>query len=1727
MRRHAKASSAGSTSDSGIDRIRFGLVFRSASRGSKGVGAPSYGSIVAIVLAAVLLLAPAAQAGKVPGFGLVGAAAGSGELTSGSNVIANVTTTSGALEVGQNIRSLSPFFSAIPSNARITAVGAGTVTMSVNATETGARSFKASFMQNTKGVAVNTSSSGPTAGHVYSSDSDFRRIAEFTPSGSLVRLFGMDVVASGPDNANEVQRVAVNAGAGKFTLTFNGKTTGELEYNAPASGGVGPTASVQNALNELESINTGGGSVSVSGGPGSAGAANPYVVTFNGGPLKGIDVAQMTATNVSLTGGSPSTSVGVTTSNAGNTGFEICEPVANPSDVCKSGSSSSAAGGLVDAKGLAIDPVTGNVFVADQSTERINVYSGTGQFQGAFGWSVNASSPESKLQFCTFATRCQAGSSGAGVGQFASMEAGTGDAAAPAISPLNGDLLFPSAGNRRVDEFALTLNGAKEVTTASYVKGFGQDVIPTINETQTVTSSGVTGGTFSLSFNSKSTDATGTGDLTAGSKEVTNFSSPGVKFIAGEEIVGTGIPAGTRITAVTFDSLTLSAAATQSTAGVSLSAALPFNASAATIQTALQSLSTVGANNLAVSGSAGAWTVEFKGPFAGVDVPSLAGNSSKLTGPSPTLTILTTQVGANGANAGYEICTVATACQRGSEGESSGLGGVFNSLSVAVDSTGSIYVTSQPNTVCRSGCVVQKFNPSATSVEVFAPSQLTGPASASPQGVVARRVTVDPANDHVLVAKKADTLTAKLYEFTKSGALIDVSPPAGELQSNEGATNGPEGLAFGAGGRLYYGARQQVSIFNDPPAPKATIDPVGGIGQTTATFSGVAQPSAPGIEGGFPTVAYFEYSGDGITWTATEPVSIGTGTGAGSPNSCPTGNPPSCIVSTQVTGLQPGRAYLVRMVASNGTAATSAPRSFETGAGAPTVTGTAGNPVGQTTATINGLVNPNNRSTTYHFEWGEGTEYGTRIPLDFDVVAGSGGQPVPASASLTGLQPGTTYHFRIVATSSGGTTVGPDGEFTTLNSHELPANRNIELVSPADKRPAGGVTRLFPNQLQFQAAEDGESVLFQLLNGVEDSTASGQVIYRASRSIFGWSSDQVTPPSLLPPPEGESLTEITRSGAIRYGNPDNLNCALVESHNPLSDDTPEVDVANQVTNLYRWTPSDGQYTLITNRVPTNPNSPAPLSGYYRVFGASKDCSRIYFLSQSFNYIPGSSGLYEWDNGVLRDAGLLPNGAVPAVGVSELPAPNAVSTSGRFFFDARSNQGLDSGKQAVFVRKGPGAGETVDASQSATAVPPKGAGNELAAADGSSVYFLANYGIAATTSNGPTTYEGCASLGSELPSPPPQCDLYRYVVESGQLTDISADSNPVDAGQGATVAGIMDVSDDGSTAYFAAFGQLVPGKGRTFAQNKVGGFANVYRWHEGQLSFVGTVTRANLTGSGNFLGGALARNQQYWTSQTTSDGDWFLYASDEVTDVNPNGTREAYLFSDGSNETVCVSCTADGAVPMQSEGAFGETLIGSFASNPGYATIYQPRSLTEDGRVFFTSRDKLTPNAVLGNTNIYEWHRGQTALLISSPMRPKPVSSGGPDTDPVLTHFIDSGGPDGRDVFITSFEHLNGADFDFASDLYDFRVGGVFTEAVTQPTPCDPASGACQGAPSSPPSAPAPASSSFSGPSNPPAPTAKKPKGKKKHHKKRRHRKRVSKHSEKQKRIVKSDRGGAK
>jgi DNA-binding beta-propeller fold protein YncE len=149
--------------------------------------------------------------------------------------------------------------------------------------------------------------------------------------------------------------------------------------------------------------------------------------------------------------------------------------------------------------------------------------------------------------------------------------------------------------------------------------------------------------------------------------------------------------------------------------------------------------------------------------------------------------------------------------------------------------------------------------------------------------------------------------------------------------------------------------------------------------------------------------------------------------------------------SADVTGLTPDTTYHFRAVATSadGTA-NGADQTFLTlVAKAPTVVNESATNITDTGATLNATINPNGLDTTCQFQYVADTAFqatgyttATSVPCS-PADLGASFTAQSATASVTGLTPGTTYHFRVVATNADGTTTGADTTLQTLVSFLL------------------------------------------------------------------------------------------------------------------------------------------------------------------------------------------------------------------------------------------------------------------------------------------------------------------------------------------------------------------------------------------------------------------------------------------------------------------------------------------------------------------------------------------------------------------------------------------------------------------------------------------------------------------------------------------------------------------
>ncbi len=210
-----------------------------------------------------------------------------------------------------------------------------------------------------------------------------------------------------------------------------------------------------------------------------------------------------------------------------------------------------------------------------------------------------------------------------------------------------------------------------------------------------------------------------------------------------------------------------------------------------------------------------------------------------------------------------------------------------------------------------------------------------------------------------------------------------------------------------------------VQSFTTVPAP--FTDAATAVSQTFAELHGHLAP----LDATVPTQTHFNYrlGPECAGESATETHEAGTGGG-------------ELAETADVRELQPGHEYTVCFVTSNQYgAAEGPPVHFTTAPAPPRVFGEATSSLTSTTATLEGLINPNNQETTYAFEYASSetllSEHkGTVLP-------GAGPLPgefaeLPVSENVTGLTPDTTYFFRLDAENAAHEkTEGPVGRFAT------------------------------------------------------------------------------------------------------------------------------------------------------------------------------------------------------------------------------------------------------------------------------------------------------------------------------------------------------------------------------------------------------------------------------------------------------------------------------------------------------------------------------------------------------------------------------------------------------------------------------------------------------------------------------------------------------------------------
>ena len=383
-----------------------------------------------------------------------------------------------------------------------------------------------------------------------------------------------------------------------------------------------------------------------------------------------------------------------------------------------------------------------------------------------------------------------------------------------------------------------------------------------------------------------------------------------------------------------------------------------------------------------------------------------------------------------------------------------------------------------------------------------------------------------------------DPATAELYHDT--GSLVYHYPAACEIpfitegESREEVQFSCEGKpidAFGAGQLsgaggpaveaasnavlVPDGAADQVDVFSDI-RPAVTTQPSPEAGETTLTLAGAVNPETRGQNHGPIAVCFFEWG-------------LSNEYGHTVPCEQPTPYPGEKHVTAKISGLTPitdlpiGAEYHFRLVASNQHGATEEGHD-ETAltTAAPQIEGVSASHLTSTSAQLDATIKPNGLPTTYRFSYGPTTAYGQTSAEG--VIEGAPkqlSQLRKVAIPIEGLQPGATYHFRLLAENSldqGHPVVSEDHSFEFFppacpnsavrqqtGSSYLPDCRAYELVSPQN----ANATLLYPGGPATGQATDPSRFSFtgnfSSLPGANTIDTGGD-LYVATRTDTGWAS---------------------------------------------------------------------------------------------------------------------------------------------------------------------------------------------------------------------------------------------------------------------------------------------------------------------------------------------------------------------------------------------------------------------------------------------------------------------------------------------------------------------------------------------------------------------------------------------------------------------------------------------
>jgi hypothetical protein len=681
----------------------------------------------------------------------------------------------------------------------------------------------------------------------------------------------------------------------------------------------------------------------------------------------------------------------------------------------------------------------------------------------------------------------------------------------------------------------------------------------------------------------------------------------------------------------------------------------------------------------------------------------------------------------------------------------------------------------------------------------------------------------------------------------------------------------------------------------------------------------------------------------------------------------------------------------------------------------PVVNGVGVANIGETEAELHATIAPgvdeNGKATTYRIEYVSAAQFAangfTGAATAATGTIPSGGTSRLVSAFATGLAPGTSYRFRVVAQNGTGDdeeesafatysdAVGggacPNQSLRAGASALLPDCRAYELVTPPDTNggPTKGAGIEGDRFGMVQSSPLGDVVSFELLGGALPGTeASGGFHgdpYKATRGPAGWS-------TTLAGPTGAQASK-PQPGSF---SPDQG---------------------------YNFWLAAGEGTALVNK---------KSSDYVRYpDGRSELVGR-----GSIGTDPQASGRLITEGGTHI---IFQTGALSTTTAQRIE-PNSPPAGIDAVYD-RTRDPVTGAEKTHVVSLLPG-----------NVIPNADAAYVTASADGEGIAFRIGNQLYLRVGNAVTYAIGAPGAEAAGVS---QGGKRIFYVEGGDLRAFDTVAKAVVDFTPVTDAVPVNVSPDGARAYFVSE-TVIPGAGQN--PNKVSpqpGGQNLYLSEEGTIRFVATVTERDVEGT-IALGGTRLDGLGVWTeavekrqpgtdpSRLTPDGSTLLFQSRaNLVGYASGAFPQIYRYDRVADRLHCLSCP-----PTQAPATGGASLLSMGGDEAPFSRYGFVPNLRADGkRAFFESTEALVSGDVDGLRDVYEWEEQGVGTCTRPGGCVYLISSGQSATNDFLFGHSQSG----DDAFFTTNDILIGGDQTSLS-VYDARVGGGFAVVNAEPCP---------------------------------------------------------------------------